>query len=78
MQARVSFFNRLRGFGFGIPIDPSQPDCFIHVKNLPENHLYVCVGDLIEYDPAAGIKGRTEALNIRILESAPIVMGGVR
>jgi cold shock CspA family protein len=74
-QARVSFFNRLRGFGFAIPTDLSQPDCFIHVKNLPEDHQFVCVGDLIEYEAAPGIKGRAEALNIRIIESA---RGGAR
>jgi len=70
MTGIVSFYNRLRGFGFAIPDDRSQSDVFIHVKSLPSNHRYLNEGDKISYEIGAVSKGRPEALKIQIIEEA--------
>lgn len=71
MLGTVSFFKRSRGWGFAIPDDRTQPDVFVHVKNLPPDHRYLNEGDRISYEPGAMSKGRPEALKIQIIaESA--------
>jgi CspA family cold shock protein len=79
MTGIVSFYNRLRGFGFAIPDDRSQSDVFIHVKSLPSNHRYVNEGDKISYELGAVSKGRPEARKIQIIqEAAASVSGGAK
>jgi cold shock CspA family protein len=78
MIGTVSFYNRLRGWGFVIPDDRSQSDAFIHVKNLPPDHRYLNEGDRISYEPGAMCKGRPEARKIEIIEVAAVPTAGVR
>ncbi len=68
MTGNVSFYNRLAGWGFAVPDDTTQPDAFIHAKNLPTAHRFVNVGDKISYEPCGMSQGRTLALKIQIIQ----------
>lgn len=70
MIATVSFYNRIRGWGFAVPSDLSA-DVYLHCSQMPRERRYVNEGDVIEYDP--GIRNaKPIALNIRLIEAAPV------
>ena len=68
MLGTVSFYNRLKGWGFCVPDDLS-PDLFIHVSNLPSNHKYLNDGDRIEFQIGES-RGKPLAVNIQIIEES--------
>ena len=76
MTGIVSFYNRIRGFGFAVPDERSLSDVFVHAKNLPSDHRYLNVGDRISYELGAVSKGRPEAVKIQIIQEADASVSG--
>jgi cold shock CspA family protein len=67
----VSFYNRLKGWGFVVPDCQTEPDAFVHVTNLPPNRKFTFVGERIAYD-LGDRDGKPIALNIRIIAPSTV------
>ena len=75
MTGLVSFYDRLRGYGFAVPDDRKQSDVFIHAKNLLRDHRYLNDGDRISYELGPITRGRPEALKVQIIQEAAASSG---
>ena len=69
MRARISDYDREKGFGFGVPLDGTD-DVFIHRRNLPQGRRFANRGDEVEYELGT-FNGRAVAVNIKFVHLAP-------
>jgi CspA family cold shock protein len=73
MTGTISFYNRVRGYGFAVPDDESN-DIFVHCANLVDcRHLRP--NDRISYD-VGEYSGRPVAINVKLIEVAALPTDG--
>lgn len=76
MQGAVSLFNRVRGYGFVVPDDPTWPPLFFHRSQIAvrDGIQFLMPGDIIEFEIGEH-GGRKVAISIKKIEP---VTGGAR
>ena len=72
---KVKWFDAAKGFGFLSQED--GPDVYLHADALPEGMTTVKPGARVEFGIAQGRRG-DQALQVRVLESAPSVAANQR
>jgi cold shock CspA family protein len=68
MTSQVLFWDRIKAFGFISSGDPNVRDFFVHKANLV-NRQYLEVGDIVEFEFGKDKKGRTIAINVKVVEA---------
>jgi cold shock CspA family protein len=69
MIGMVSKYDRVVGYGFLIPEDPTNPDApdfFVHCSNIqgPKHQRFLRLGQIVEFDPI-DVESRPQAVNVR-------------
>lgn len=67
-QGKIKFFNSEKAYGFIIPEDGGG-DIFIHMNELEKSgYNGISIGAKVTYDEHTNVKGKTQAVNIKIVE----------
>ena len=70
MQGRCIWFNASKGFGFIKPDDGSK-DVFVHYSSIQSSgYKSLNEGDVVSFDKEDGPKGKPQAANVQLIESA--------
>jgi cold shock CspA family protein len=77
MQGTTTRYDRVRGYGFIIPDDLTQPDYFVHSKHIlePKGRRFLMAGWRVEFTPVTAVEG-LQAHEVRILSRTIAIQHG--